>query len=151
MTPQSGIRNDHWRQGAPSGMYATDLSWKYLWTYLIQKIKVFRFRNSGREDASQRRYYLSISALTPRCRSTDRFRRRYHYEIRESTGRKYNYDSFHRPDQHSTGRCNGFAGSGTLITFHHDITPLPNGHVLVHGQHTEECGANRVTHACADQ
>ena len=128
MTPQSGIEVMTGVEGPAQGLYATDLSGNVIWTYPF-KDQVLEFRNSGREELPNGDIILEFCA-TSTVPLTDPSFASIPCMIREIDLAGNTVRQMSIAQINTALAANGFAGL-VLATLHHDITPLPNGHVLV--------------------
>jgi hypothetical protein len=128
MTPQPGIEFITGVAGPAQGLYATDLNGNVIWTYPFKDqvpdsgINGAKLLPNGDivlefcADSSAPLTDPSFSSLPCMIREID---------LAGNTVRQVSMAQVN-----TALATNGFAGL-VLATFHHDITPLPNGHLLV--------------------
>jgi len=128
MTPQSGIEFITGVAGPAQGLYATDLNGNVIWTYPF-KDQVLDSGINGAKMLPNGDIVLEFSAsseapLSGPIPSTVPIMIR-EIDLSGNTIRQISMAQIN-----AALAANGFTGL-VLQTFHHDLTPLPNGHLLV--------------------
>ena len=128
MTPQSGIEFITSVAGPAQGLYATDLSGNVIWTYPFKD----QVPNSGINGAKM---LPNGDIIVDLCADSSAPLTNPNFAslpclIREVDLAGDTVRQMSIAQVNTALAANGFAGL-VLATMHHDLTPLPNGHVLV--------------------
>jgi arylsulfate sulfotransferase len=128
MTPQSGIEMITGVSGPAQGLYATDLNGNVIWTYPFKDQVV----NSGINGA---KLLPNGDIVVDFCASSNAPLSDPNFSslpcmIREIDLAGSTIRQISLSQMNTALAANGFAGL-VLATLHHDLTPLPNGHLLV--------------------
>lgn len=128
MTPQSGIEMITGVAGPAQGLYATDLNGNVIWTYPF-KDQVPDSGINGAKLLPNGDVVLEFCADSSAPLSNPNFAS-LPCMIREINLAGDTVRQVSMAQINKALAANGFAGL-VLATFHHDLTPLPNGHMLV--------------------